>query len=336
MRYRIASSSPSSGMKKILRNCAIIFLAAVTTLALRIPGQSVHDSAARWGYLLEGSVLLKGGDAGPRERISGYEVICHTGYVLDRGGKLVRTPEERNALKKLIPNTAEYVPMIGLRSASEGRAMLASPAARFLAAKELAGLIEGEKFKVLHLDFEYLPPEDAPRLAEFLKTLRATCRGARLSMAVFPQIEFPREKSGFHELSVIAPCLDEIVLMCYDLHGPGTKPGPVTDIGWSERNIAHALKFLNPRQVWLGVPAYGYRWEASGRSAAVSARSGVKEALRCISERHGSGTLYYECRGARGARRAWIADRHTRAMMEDLAVKYGLRGTAMWRLGLEE
>lgn len=323
-------------MKKILRHRAIILPAAVLVLALRIPGQPAHDSPARWGYLLEGSVSLKEGDAGTRERLAGYEVICHTGYVLDRAGRLVRTPKDRNALKRMLRPTTAYVPMISLRSASEGRAMLASPGARALAARKLAVLLEGEKFKALHLDFEYLPPEDAPRLADFLKTLRATCRGARLSTAVFPQVEFPKERSGFHDLAIIGPHLDEIVLMCYDLHGPGTRPGPVTDIGWSERNIAHALRFLSPRQVWLGVPAYGYRWDASGKAIAVSARSGVKEARRCGALRNGSGTLYYECAGPHSVRPAWIADRHTRALMEELAVRYGLRGTALWRLGFEE
>ncbi len=324
-------------MKKILHHHAIILPAAVLVLlTLRIPGQPAHDSPARWGYLLEGRVSLKEGDAELRERLAGYEVICHTGYMLDRGGRLVRTPKDRDALKSMLRQTTAYVPMISLRSASEGRVMLASPGARALAARDLAVLLEGEKFKALHLDFEYLPPEDAPRLADFLKTLRATCRGARLSMAVFPQVEFPKERSGFHDLAIIGPFLDEIVLMCYDLHGPGTRPGPVTDIGWSERNIAHALRYLSPRQVWLGVPAYGYRWDASGKAIAVSAHSGVKEAGRCGGARHGSGTLYYECAGERDIRRAWIADRHTRALMEELAVRYGLRGTALWRLGFED
>ncbi len=155
-------------------------------------------------------------------------------------------------------------------------------------------------------------------------------------MAVFPQIEFPKERAGFHDLAVIGPHLDEIVLMCYDLHRQGTTPGPVTDIEWSERNIAHALKLLSPRQIWLGVPAYGYSWDASGKASALSARSGVKEATRCSAARHSSGTLYYECAGAKGLRRAWIADRHTRLLMERLAARYGLRGTALWRLGFEE
>ncbi len=334
MRYR--SASCLSEMKNPLYIFRIVFIVAILPLSLYPPGLRVHASPAGWGYYMGGSLQLKRGDADLRERLAGYEVVCHTGYVLDRRGKLVRMPKDRSELKKLLHSTVAYAPMITLRSAAEGRAMLASAGARAFAARELATLLESEHLTALHLDFEYLPPIDAPLLAEFLKVLRTSCKGARLSMAVFPQIGFPKERAGFHDLAIIGPHLDEIVLMCYDLHGPGTSPGPVTDITWSDRNIAHALKFLSPRQIWLGVPAYGYSWEASGRAAALSARSGVREAKRCKAARHGSGTLYYECAGARGLRRAWIADRHTRALMERLAAKHGLRGTALWRLGFEE
>lgn len=334
MRYR--SVSCNSEMKNPPYIFRIVFITAILPLSLYFPGLRANASPAMWGYYMEGSFRLKGGDADLRERLAGYEVVCHTGYVLDRRGKLVRMPRDRSELRGLLHSTATYVPMITLRSAAEGRAMLASAGARAFAAKELATLLKTGHLTALHLDFEYLPPSNAPRLAEFLKTLRALCKGAHISMAVFPQIEFPRERAGFHDLAIIGPHLDEIVLMCYDLHRPGTSPGPVTDIGWSERNIAHALKHLNQKQIWLGVPAYGYSWDASGRAAAISARSGVREAVRCSAVRHSSGTLYYECAGAHGTRRAWIADRHTRALLEELAAKYGLRGTALWRLGFEE
>jgi spore germination protein YaaH len=226
--------------------------------------------------------------------------------------------------------------MITFLSVSEGRAMLSSKKGRARAAEEIAAFIARGGYAGAHLDFEYLPPGDRGLLAEFLKELRPAMKGKKITMAVFPPVEFPAPWSGFHDLRTIGPFLDEVVLMCYDYHRPGTGPGPVIDLPWAERNIAEVLKHLRPEQVWLGMPAYGYSWNEAGKTAVISARAGVREARISGGSRHPSGTLYYEF-GEKGARkRAFVADARTRELMAGLARRYNLRGAALWRLGLED
>ncbi len=154
-------------------------------------------------------------------------------------------------------------------------------------------------------------------------------------MALFPQVEFPSKWAGAHDFARLAPLLDEAVLMCYDYHRKGTAPGPVVDVGWAERNILLALRFFKPENLWLGVPAYGYAWSGSGVEV-VSARAGVSQAARFGAVRHRSGTLYFEHTRDRDVRKAYIADTHTRKELAALALKHGLKGTALWRLGLED
>ncbi len=68
----------------------------------------------------------------------------------------------------------------------------------------------------------------------------------------------------------------------------------------------------------------------------ISARSGVKQAARFGAVRHASGTVYYEYDRGGVTHRAYIADVRTRNELEALARKHGLKGTALWRLGLED
>ena len=156
-----------------------------------------------------------------------------------------------------------------------------------------------------------------------------------LSMALFPQIGFPAKWAGFHDYARLAPLLDEAVLMCYDLHRRGTVPGPVVSVSWAEENVRHALRHFRPEKLWLGIPAYGYAWTAGGVEV-VSARSGVRKAALYDGVRHESGCLYFEHRRGKETIKTYIADSHTRRELENLALKKKLKGTALWRLGLED
>jgi len=221
-------------------------------------------------------------------------------------------------------------------SSSEGRALLASAESRKRAVNELAALVGNDCYAGVHLDFEYLPPDDAPKLAVFLRELRSALNGKKLTMAVFPPVHFPEKWSGFHDLKLIGPLLDEIVVMCYDYHLPGTAPGPVTDLKWAELNVVEVLKSVRPDRVYLGVPAYGYDWPKGGKTKVVSARDGVKLAAQHNAVRDASGTLHFQYAQHGETHEVYLSDLETRKRMEDLARVYGLKGVALWRLGFEE
>ena len=49
-------------------------------------------------------------------------------------------------------------------------------------------------------------------------------------------------------------------LMCYDLHGPWSKPGPVSTTPWTDRVLTYAVSQIPRSKVELDVPTYGYQW----------------------------------------------------------------------------
>ncbi|HSV96062.1 MAG TPA: glycosyl hydrolase family 18 protein [Spirochaetota bacterium] len=277
----------------------------------------------------------------PSERLfREYSVIALAGFAIGGDGRLVRIPRQAKAVADYATKTGlRYYPVIALSSVRDGVRLLSSDSARARAVVRIIGCIREYATSGVHLDFEYLPPERAPQLAVFIRELRVAVkshdRSLSVSMALFPQIEFPSRWAGFHDFALLAPLLDEAVLMCYDFHRKGSAPGPVVDVRWAEKNISQALVFFKPENLWLGVPAYGYAWRGSTVEV-VSARAGVRQAERFGAVRHKSGTLYFEHTLNRDVRKAYIADTRTRKELDALALKHGLKGTALWRLGLED
>lgn len=312
-------------------------LVMVWGLASAMDGMSGRP-LQKWGYALLDSIEKESQRQAVESAVKDLNVLSVTGYRLGKDGRIHGpSPQARKKIAALATgNRLDVLPLVAFTSSSEGRMLLASPDARGKAREELVELTRNGVYAGLHLDFEYLPPEDAPKLAGFLKELHADLKGRKLTMAVFPPLDFPAKWSGFHNLDLIGPFLDEIVLMCYDYHRPGTPAGPVVDLEWAKRNVVQVLKSVRPEKVWLGMPAYGYDWSADGKTGVVSAREGVRLAGKYPAVRHSSGTLYLHYSDPRGSHEVYVADRETRKRMEDLAGSFGLKGVALWRLGFEE
>lgn len=294
------------------------------------PGE---HTPGRWGYLANNAGLS---DSALETIIPKFTVIAITGFKIGKTGDIA--VESPGLLKKIQIAARRHgitlYPVITFSSAAAGRSLLSSALMRDKTAASVSALARKEKFPGIHLDLEYLPPEDAGRLGDFLVSLRRVYKGT-ITMAVFPPVGFPEKWSGFHDLGIISSRVDGIVIMCYDYHGSHTGPGPVTDVRWAEENIKKALGRIEPERVWLGVPAYGYRW-CRGRAAPLSARQGIILAKQGEGRRDRSGNLHIVINKAGQQCEAYIADRHARLLLQQLAERYDLRGTALWRIGFEE
>ncbi len=313
-------------MKQIIYSVlTILLLSQVLSAGEKKPG--------RWGYILHNSSLT---DNYLRTVIPGYSVICLTGFNIVEGGAVsIASIGMFDKIKAITDkNGITLYPLISFKSAALGHRILNSETLRHKTAAAISAFARSSGVGGIHLDLEYLPPEDAARLGDFLSELRKAYSG-KISMAVFPPIGFPEKWSRFHDLKIISSRVDEIVLMCYDYHGLHSGPGPVTDARWSEKNIQIVLKHMKPSSTWLGIPAYGYRWCGS-RAVALSARQGVRLAMDHSPARDQSGTLRFSYKEAGMSCTAYISDRQTRLLLQKLSSRYGLAGTNLWRLGFED
>jgi spore germination protein YaaH len=311
----------------------ILYLLASISLLFTNNTGAEETKPGRWGYLLHSSALT---DNYLEAVIPLYTVICMTGFKIgETGGIVIESAGMMNKIKSIASrHRITMYPLVSFRSASQGHRILSSRMLREQTAVKLSDFARSSGFKGIHLDFEYLPPEDAGKLGEFLNTLRKAYSGT-ISIAVFPSIGFPEKWSRFHDLDIISSRVDEIVLMCYDYHGSHTGPGPVTDIRWAEQNIKRALEHMKPSRIWLGIPAYGYRW-CNGRAAPLSARQGARLAEKHSPVRDPSGNLRFSYSDAGHSCTVYISDKQTRSLLQKLSAEHGLAGTALWRIGFDD
>jgi len=289
-----------------------------------------------WGYYLKNSMPYQKHAQYWDKRFATLNVLCFTGITIHNKGCNIPTFEEDLVLfNKAQTRNIALVPHITFTSVKAGMAFFKSQQHWQATITKLAHAIQQNKWAGCHFDFEYIPASYIQNLVEFLKYVRAIVPEISLSMAMFPQVEFNPALASFHDFAILSPYVDTIVLMCYDYHNPKTKPGPVTSIQWTQKNIEYALQYFKPHQIWLGVPAYGYMWKNNSYHSVITMKSLPHYISLYSNYRHNSETvaLEYIKNGDRFI--AYVPDKALHNQLYALALQYKLKGIALWRLGFE-
>lgn len=289
-----------------------------------------------WGYYLKNSMPYQKHEQYWNTRFDTLTVLCFTGITIhEKGCSIPSFEHEKLLFAKAQNHNIALVPHIAFTSVKAGTAFLTSQKHWHQTITKLSQAIKHHNWSGCHFDFEYINPSYIQNLVEFLKYFRAIVPDIKLSMAMFPQVEFNPTHAAFHNFAVLAPHCDEIVLMCYDYHNPKTKPGPVTSIQWTQKNIEYALKYFKPQQVWLGIPAYGYMWKNQSYYTVITMRSLPQYISIYSNYRHTSGTVCLDYTQNNDHFIAYVPDTKLHNEFFTLAANYKLKGIALWRLGFE-
>jgi len=132
---------------------------------------------------------------------------------------------------------------------------------------------------------------------------------------------------------------DFALLMTYDLHWPGGDPGPVSSVPWMGKVVNYALsRGWNEKQLFLGVPLYGYDWPEKGKAKAIL-HSQVMDLLDTTSHvsnwdaYHGESHFSYINDNMKHY--VWYQDIQSVGAKAALAQTKGLAGIGFWRLGFQ-
>ncbi|MDX1959010.1 MAG: glycosyl hydrolase family 18 protein [Leptospiraceae bacterium] len=295
----------------------------------------------KWGYVYSNSFEKFHPDYITRIQRE-YDVLCVTGLLLRGNGQIRFINELMNKLQKAGINHKKnkpiVYPMISLSTVKDGVNFFSNDSARQKSIENINNFLKEHEFTGIHLDFEGLPQEFAKPLAAYLKSLKEELNknGFKLSFALFPQIDFGDERL-FHKPDLIAKAVDEIVLMAYDYHNTKTPAGCVSNDVWAKKNLEEILKHFKPDQIWLGIPAYGYEWfVGSKRVSVLSARDGYELIRLFPFSREEKGCLKISRKEKNKESFIYFADSELRASLDEQRNEFGLLGTAIWRLGMEE
>ena len=311
----------------------LVTIAASSGFVACTPGEPEPQPIESWAYIIPASFRAERIE----QRLAQHDMLCLGVYRLNASGRVYAEPSLSKPARALLAKARQgkrTFPLISLRGPRDGTAMLRDPKSRQAAIDQVAELIHRKHYDGVHIDFEFLPGESAPDYAKFLAALKShpQMRQRTLSIAAFPPLHDTPEAAAFFDLKIIGEPIDEIVYMPYDYHL--RKPGPVTDLAWARQNMELVLKNGFPaKQIWLGVPAYGYAWPDGrpGRPKAISESAGLAQCRQYGCVRHNSGML----KVSREDRVVYVSDRELRRRMANLAYELNLRGTAMWRVGFE-
>ena len=315
-------------LPNLFKGAALI--AAFFLLGCKPAAQANTKNLKSWAYLIPASFYASGFES----RLKNYYVLCLGVYRLDQAGNLYLRPKltgkQWQQLGRLRKGRKLY-PLISLRSARAGANMLADATARSRAIAKLSALMQQRNYDGMHIDFEYLTDKHRPNFKLFLGELKKVMKDKTLSIAAFPPFYGRPDEAAFHDVKDLKDVIDEVMYMTYDYHKK--KPGPVTHLGWVEKNIREGLKHISAERIWLGIPGYGYEWQPpKTRPRALSQRATKQLCTNHRCMRHDSGMLKL----TRPGKIAYLMDYKMHHRLVKLAQHLGVRGWALWRIGFEE
>src|ERR1700734_2386197 len=219
--------------------------------------------------------------------------------------------------------------------------MLASPVARERLSKSLADFASAQRQSGIVVDFELVPQSSQPDFARFIHDLATAMHATNLKLMVaLPAADWS------YDYKYLAAQADAVILMNYDLHYPTSDAGPIAPQDWFERNIDNIVKIVPADKIIMGIANYGYDWPAKTKQVphpiaqALTFQQGIITAVESESDvtfDPDSLNPHYSYEDEQNqVHNVWMLDGVTAYNELRAAERAGVRGTALWRLGMED
>lgn len=203
-------------------------------------------------------------------------------------------------------------------------------------------------FQDVHLDFEFILPEDREAYNNFLRKLkvRTAQAGLLLSTALAPKISSTQEGLLYeaHDYAAHGEIVDFVVIMTYEWGYSAGPPLPVSPINEVERVLNYALTVIPAEKILMGQNLYGYDWTlpfVAGESfaRAVSPQQAIRiarehnQAIQYDERAQAPFFTYFDVEGREHI--VWFEDARSIQAKFDLIKQLGILGIAYWKLGLD-
>ena len=194
-------------------------------------------------------------------------------------------------------------------------------------AKEIVELTSSYGFGGVELDFENLGKDEMvwKKYGEFIKLVDKVCqeKGIDLKVVVEPGVPF-------HLLP--SPNSISYVIMCYNLYGSFSGPGPKADVFFINK-VLELSSSLKKRT--LAFATGGYDWTENRNAKAITEKDAInlKRQYHVRATRH-TGAIFFEYKDVSGAcHQVWYADARTLLTWRDIGKSKGVHSFAFWRAG---
>lgn len=226
------------------------------------------------------------------------------------------------------------------------RRMLAASDTRKAFIQSVIKLMQTYNFDGVNIDFEDIHYEDRELLSSFYRELGQELRKAGYYYSVAtPSRTSDAPTNPFSapfNYAVIGEAVDEFVVMLYNEHGwPGSGPGPVVSIGWMESVVKYALTKMPGRKITAAVSVFGFDFNlTTKRNTYVTYDMAMELAKKynkaVIFDQKTQTPMFAYTDESGNQHEVWFENAASIRAKLQLAHRLGIRGIALWRLGMED
>jgi spore germination protein YaaH len=212
-------------------------------------------------------------------------------------------------------------------------AVVTDPAAGEAFAQNLIRQAAADGYAGYVMDFENLTAPGVAGYAAFLGRLRERLKAHGLEVWVTTTLT---SEDGQGDLS---RAVDAVVLMAYDQCWATSGAGPVAADAWIDAGLKARLVGSDPRRYVVALASYGYDWPQGRKAEVTAAPAAAKlagDAGQAVAHEAGSNP-HFSYQAADGSQhQVWWVDGADFARQRALVEAAGVRGVALWRMGLED
>lgn len=189
-------------------------------------------------------------------------------------------------------------------------------------------------YEGVQLDFETVVAKDRADFWSFVADLKAKLGRKILSLAVPAHLSPVDDSFPYSKLGTI---VDRLIVMAYDEHWSGSRPGPIASLDWGERVAQWALKELGPDKLVMGAPLYGRSWgeRTLSRAHTFNSAAGLLRS-KGLDQPQRTGSIPFFEYDETVHVRMYYEDKVSQQARLERYFAAGVRKMAFWRLGQED
>ncbi|MCQ2506627.1 MAG: glycosyl hydrolase family 18 protein [Lachnospiraceae bacterium] len=208
-------------------------------------------------------------------------------------------------------------------------------------------IAEAKKLGVdgINIDFESLNSNIGPHFVEFVKEASIACRKENLILSV--DILVPFSYNSYFRTETLGVFADYVAVMAYDEHYAGSETaGSVASIGFTDFAIELTKNKMDENRIIIGVPFFTRLWkeetkfmvtELSSQVMSMDAAQGLLDRNGIVPVWDSKTAQYYAEYGTDELKyKIWLENYASLNSKLSHISKSGIRGVAIWRLGMEQ
>jgi len=220
-------------------------------------------------------------------------------------------------------------------------------------AAQLATVVANSHLDGVDIDIEGRAASERRGFVRFVSDLTAALRTSapadEIVLDTYPQSALSGSSSDFFDVKALAPYVDTMFIMAYDMNDPvhssASSPLSSASLGLSDIEALRTYtKVVAPSKLVIGLPMYGYDYSTVGKTAGSTdlgtapfavTYSSIVQAGHAVSWDPGSETPYTLFKLAGQTHQTWFDDPVSIALKTALADEFRLAGVGAWALGQE-